>query len=123
MLHTSQSYQHRKEKGRGKVNTLHLCSYADILSLRVRGYQASLGANPQKLNKTPFRKWATVSSNHNAASERILNDQREKIAESQEVESVAAEIDAMTLEDLGFAQLYDEGNDQNINQHKEVESK
>ena len=111
MPHMKQFYRSHKAKGPGKVKNLHIHQYTNSIFLRIRGYQASLGATPQKLNKAPYRRLTAESQRHNAGSTRMLDDGKEKISESGEVELGRTEMD-----DLGFAQLYDEEKDQSLDQ-------
>ena len=71
---------------------------------------------PHKLNKAPFRRLAAESQHHNANSMRMLNDGKEKILESGEVDLAVSEQD-----DLGFEQLYDEEKGQHLDQSNEIE--
>lgn len=51
------------------------------------------------------------------------NEQKEKISESQEVALVAPGMDVAILDDLGFAQLYDEERlTESVDQNERVES-
>lgn len=74
----------------------------------MRGYQASLGPAPKKLNKAPFTKLQggeTVDG-----KERILDEKAEKVAESVEAWPHSRGVEAGILDDLGFERLYgDEG--------------
>ncbi|MCJ1324396.1 hypothetical protein MMC10_001058 [Thelotrema lepadinum] len=77
---------------------------------RTRGYQASQGADPKKLNKAPHRKLESTARLDRASvndENRMLDDQKNRAVETREDAPLSSSIDAMSLEDLGFARLYE----------------
>ena len=77
---------------------------------RARGYQISQGPAPKKLNKAPHRRLETTAQSGSPPvndQNQVLDDQKNRAAESSEDALLSSSIDAMKLEDLGFARLYE----------------
>ena len=65
---------------------------------RIRGYQASLGANAKKLNQAPFKSMAHSKPARGSDGEFMLNDVKEKVAEAKDTKVVTSDI----IDDLNF---------------------
>ena len=92
------------------MSKLDTVRYSHLTKHRTRGYQASQGADPKKLNKAPHRKLESTARLDRASvndENRMLDDQKNRAVETREDAPLSSSIDAMSLEDLGFARLYE----------------
>ena len=80
-----------------------------IYRCRVRGYHdVSTGAGPKKRNKPAWGKFSERNQTRaNNQKPKIASDRAEEVEESKEVPPMSPNADAMDLEDLGFAKLYE----------------
>ena len=80
---------------------------------RRRGYQNSqTGPRLEKLNKAPYKKLegpsgGALAEGSRRGREQTLDEGKEKVAESEETRLLSPDKDAIDLQDLGFAELYE----------------